>query len=171
MMTKAFESIYDNHGTLFNLIKCVNCGTHIFSYYDERDDPNLQCPVCTGYKTRFAYLTAAEIEADEDKRKLIEFYKESARLDREADERYIKRGGLYDFERTQRKRVFDSKKYYVDVQVRSFHERDLQLSVWVWKKTDYGAVGKHHISIPLNLPTLWSFIKYRIKPKVTWSDI
>ena len=62
---ESFESIYYEHGTLENVIRCTECGTVIFTREDEDYDAHLKCPTCTDYKTYFEYWTKEDIESDE----------------------------------------------------------------------------------------------------------
>ena len=50
---ESFESIYYNNVGLYNVLRCTECGTVIFTYEDENYDPYLKCPTCTDYNTHF----------------------------------------------------------------------------------------------------------------------
>jgi hypothetical protein len=169
---QSFECIYDEHCSCFCILKCTECGTYIFEHYDEAYEPNLKCPVCTDYKTGFKYYTTLDILIDERKKKQIDMYLEFARIQREADERYIKRGNLYDFEKTHKKTLFKSKNKMIDIQFTGFDKWDLQAEINVWKKQDNDMYAcKHHIKIPISPKTIWFIIKHKVKCKVTWENV
>jgi len=171
-MGQSFECIYDEHVSCFQVIKCTECGTYIFEHYDEDYEPNLRCPICTDYKTNFKYYTVKDIEEDEHKQREINMLKEFAKMAKEANERYIKRGNLYDFEKTHKKTIFKGQKYKVDIQLTSFDKWDLVAEINVWKKQDrFGSTCKHHIQIPLSPKSIMFYIKYKIKCKVTWKNV
>jgi uncharacterized Zn finger protein (UPF0148 family) len=169
---QSFECLYDEHVSCFDILKCTECGTVIFEHYDEDYEPGLKCPVCTDYKTGFKYYTMLNIIEDENKKKEIDMYLEFARIQREADERYEKRGGLYDFQKTHRKTLFNGKKYKVDIQLTGFSKWDLEAEINIWKKKDdISLVCKHHIKIPISPTTIWFYIKHKVKLKVTWENV
>lgn len=170
---QSFECLYDEHVSCFSVLRCTECGTVIFEHYDEEYDPNLKCPVCTNYQTTFKYYTKQNIEQDENKQKEIEMYLQFAKSDREADERYVKRGGLYDWEKTHKKTLFKSSKYMITVQLTGLSKWDLQAEINISKRKDNDMVYtcKHHIKIPLSPYTMWFFIKHKVKCKVTWENV
>lgn len=94
----SFDCIYSEHVSLFSLLQCTKCGTVIFEYEDEDWEPNLHCPTCTDKKTGFTFLTKAEIEADPEKQKMLRLYTDMQKHQIEADERWFKRGRLYDWQ-------------------------------------------------------------------------
>jgi uncharacterized Zn finger protein (UPF0148 family) len=148
---QSFECIYDEHACLVSVLKCTECGTVIFEHYDEDYEPHLKCPTCTDYKTGFKYYTKEEIEQDEDKQKEIDMYYKFTQMQKEADERYIKRGNLYDFEKTQEYTIFKTKNYKVKAQIKGFSKWDLFIEINVWKRNDdISYTGKKHIKIPLS---------------------
>jgi hypothetical protein len=171
---QSFECIHDEHVSCFSLIRCTECGTYIFEHYDEDYEPNLRCPVCTDYKTNFKYFTVKDIEEDENKQRVIDMYKDFARMAKEVDERYVKRGGLYDWQKTHKKTIFKGEKYVVDIQFTGHDKWDLQAEINVWKRKDINDIGmtcKHHITIPISPSTIIFFIKNKIKCKVTWDNV
>lgn len=166
-----FECIYDEHVSCFSVIRCNKCGTYIFEYYDERYEPNLKCPVCTDYKTGFKYYTKEDIEQNINKQKEISIYEEFSKSLKEADERYIKRNGLYDWELTHKKTIFKNKIYTIDIQFIQFEKCGLQAEINIWKKKDNIMTCKHHIKVPISPKTIWFFIKYKVKWKITWDNV
>lgn len=88
-----FETLYSSYGSA--VLRCRECGTVIFikevDFY-ECLEPNLCCPVCSDYKTKFVYWTKEDIESDTDKQKELEVLAELRREDIEADKRFKKRG-------------------------------------------------------------------------------
>jgi hypothetical protein len=148
---QSLECIHDEHVSCFSLLRCTECGTYIFEYYDEAYEPNLKCPVCTNYKTGFKYYTADEVKQDEHKQKEIDMYIKFAQLQREADERYEKRGGLNDWEKTHKKIIFNNKQYKITIQLVGFSKGDLEVEINIWKRAnDYGYILKKCIKIPLS---------------------
>jgi DNA-directed RNA polymerase subunit RPC12/RpoP len=115
LRTKAhcnFEVIYYERVSLLTVYRCKDCGTVIFGGDDEfRYDPNLSCPTCGGYETRLQYWTADEIASDPLKQKDIESYEYFTKLDMEADERFKKRGGLYDWQ-VWKKKIYTKNHLY-----------------------------------------------------------
>ena len=81
----SFTSLYYNHATLQNVLKCNKCGTVILSTEDENYDPNLRCPTCTNYRPSFKYYTEKEIESNKEVKNLINFY---IKMDKFEDEAY-----------------------------------------------------------------------------------
>ena len=61
---ESFESIYYDHVGLYNVLRCTECGTVIFTYEDESYDPYLKCPTCTDYNTHFKYWTKEDINKE-----------------------------------------------------------------------------------------------------------
>jgi hypothetical protein len=147
---QSFECIYDEHCSCFSILKCTECGTYIFEHYDEDYELNLKCPICTDYKTGFKYYTMLNILEDDNKRKEIDMYLEFARIQKEADERYIKRGNLYDWEKTHKKTIFKGKNKMIDIQFTGHGKWDLEVRINVWKKEDMGYVHIYEIKIPLS---------------------
>ena len=45
-----FETVYYEHVSLLDVVRCKQCGTVIFTREDEDYDPNLRCPTCSDYK-------------------------------------------------------------------------------------------------------------------------
>lgn len=87
-----FESIFYDHVSLQNIIKCKECGTVIFSSEDEYEyDPLLRCPNCGGYHTNLKYWTAEDIEKDKDKQEAINFYIDLQKKRNESAERRKKK--------------------------------------------------------------------------------
>ncbi len=88
-----FEVILDMHGTLDVVYQCKECGTVIFASDDEYSyEPDLCCPHCSGYKTRFTYWTKEEIDTDPDKQAEVQAYIEMQDYMNKAEERAKKRG-------------------------------------------------------------------------------
>lgn len=92
-----FEGIYHEHASLLDVIRCRECGTVIFTFHDERYDPNLCCPVCANYETYFDYYTEDDIKTDRKAHDIVEFYKRLGKEQAEDDKRYFKTG-LYPHE-------------------------------------------------------------------------
>lgn len=159
---QSFECIHDEHVSCFSLIRCTVCGTYIFEHYDEDYEPNLRCPICTNYKTNFKYYTVEDIEEDENKKKEIQMYETFAKIQAEADERYKKRGNLYDWEKTHEKDILKGKNYKVSVQAVGFGKGDLEIDIKIWKKlNEFGYTLKKYIKIPLTPHSFYIQVIYR----------
>ena len=170
-----FETVYYEHATLDEVLRCKQCGTVIFTGDDERYDPNLCCPGCGKYKTGLVYWTGEEIEQDEAKRKTIEMYEEFSRQQKIEYERRKRRGGLYDWQLIDKTKLF--KKWSVHIELEDFghgwdgekHSRPwwkrmIQFRISFAKKDDDISYStKWKIEIPLS-PYSW-YIKYRIWKK------
>jgi hypothetical protein len=98
-------------------------------------------------------------------------YKEFTKRDKETDERYKRRGNLYDWQKTHKKILFKNNRYMVDIQLTGLSKWDLQAEINICKKKDMVFTVKHFIQIPLSPKTIWSFIKHKIKCKVTWESV
>ena len=170
-----FETVYYEHATLDEVLRCKQCGTVIFTGDDERYDPNLCCPGCGEYKTSLVYWTGEEIEQDEAKRKTIEMYEEFSRQQKIEYERRKRRGGLYDWQLIDKTKFF--KKWAVHIELEDFgHPWDGEKNYKPWwkrmiqfrfsfakKDDDISYSTKWKIEIPLS-PYSW-YIKYRIWKK------
>jgi hypothetical protein len=153
---QSFECIYDEHVSLISILKCNECGTVIFTHYDEDYEPNLKCPTNTDYKTSFKYYSKEDIEQDENKQKEIDMYYKFTQMQKEANERYIKRGNLYDWEKTHEHTIFKFKNYKIKVQVKGSGKWDLYVEIRALKKNDdISYVSKKHIQIPLSPYTFY----------------
>lgn len=163
----AFETVFYEHSTLQHIVRCKKCGTVVFTGDDERYEPQLKCPVCTTYKPRNSYWTREEIAKDPDKQQTITYYENWHKENKEVEERRQKRGGLYDWQRWQKK--IYTKNHHIVITHECFG--------WgqkTWKKfrtleiDDYARDGNgsfsmgcgmgHHWSIPLNAYAF--YIKY-----------
>lgn len=170
-----FETVYYEHATLDEVLRCKQCGTVIFTGDDERYDPNLCCPGCGEYKTGLVYWTGEEIEQDEAKRKTIEMYEEFSRQQKIEYERRKRRGGLYDWQLIDKTKFF--KKWAVHIELEDFgHGWDGEKHSRPWwkrmiqfrfsfakKDDDISYSTKWKIEIPLS-PYSW-YIRYRIWKK------
>ena len=152
-----FESVYYCHGTLQNTIRCRKCGTVIFATDDEYGyDPNLCCPTCGGYETRLEYWTAEEIEADEKKKNTIAMLEQMQQEQIEADKRYVRRGGKYDWQ-IWKGRLKIGKRYalFFDLECENFPKtrlKGLRLIVHIGVRDDScGYILKKHWRIPLSV--------------------
>lgn len=153
---ESFECIYNEHVSLFSVLKCTECGTVIFTYDDERYDPYLKCPVCTEYKTHFKYWTADEIEKDVFKKRSIEWYEEMTQQENEAYERR-KRRGKYDWQIAVKK--FYGKKYYLGLSlecnnITESYFKGLRLQVSIGEKDD--SETGYDIKKSFTIPLSWS---------------
>ena len=170
-----FETVYYEHATLDEVLRCKQCGTVIFTGDDERYDPNLCCPGCGEYKTNLVYWTGEEIEQDEAKQKTIKMYEEFSRQQKIEYERRERRGGLYDWQLIDKTKFF--KKFAVHIELEDFghswggeknykpwYRRMVQFRISFAKKNDDISYStKWKIEIPLS-PYSW-YIKYRVWKK------
>ena len=150
-----FESIHYCHGMLYNVLRCKECGTVIFTYEDENWDQNLCCPVCANYKTHFKYYTVEDMNQDDDKRKEIEFLEETEREMIESDKRWVKRKGKYDHQICKGRIPFGSKyAIYYDLECNNLFKsglKGLRLILHWAVKDDMCYTYQKSIMIPLSL--------------------
>lgn len=150
---ESFESIYYEHCTLENVIRCTECGTVIFTTEDEWYDELLKCPTCTGYKTHFEYWTKEEIESDEKKQNTIKFFKDVMIQKEEEYKRRQRRNGKYDWQIANKE--FRGKKLFLGFHlecdnITKSYFKGLRLCIDIGQKDGMGYVCKKHIRIPLS---------------------
>lgn len=151
---QSFEGIYYEHCSLLSVIRCNVCGTVIFSYDDERYEPNLSCPICTDYKTDFEFWTKEQIDSDVDKQNEIEFLKKMAKEQEEMYQRRKRRKGKYDWEIAEKK--FYGKKRFLSfalecTDITKSYFKGLKLIIRTGKKIDdIGYAMNKNIVIPLS---------------------
>lgn len=167
-----FESIYSCHGLLQTTLRCRQCGTVIFAYEDDRDEPNLCCPVCTDYKTSFEFWTPDEIRNDRKKQDTIKFLEEMEREQIEADKRYQKRH-KYDWQIGEfTLRITKNRKVSFELECDNLFRSGLQglrLNVHIWKRDEtindlYSS--EKHFYIPLSLSCLRVVLQVRKRSKL-----
>lgn len=158
-----FEVLYSEHVSLTVVYRCKQCGTVIFGGDDERFNPNECCPTCCNDPsvTFNKYWTKEEIDSDPEKQKVIQAYiDEQARMDR-AYERRQARGGLYDWQRSQKE--FSTKKHgYRITRInhgfdgdagKTIRPADKYLEIVIWNKET--GIREKTIQIPLNFYAIW----------------
>lgn len=172
-----FETVYYEHVSLQHIVRCKKCGTVVFTGDDERWEPQLKCPVCTDYKSFCSYWTGEEIARDPEKQKTIDAYvKWQKEMDEEAARRE-KRGGLYDWQRWQ-KRIY-TKNHHVVITHLCFglgqktwrKMRTLEIEDYARDKDGSFSIGKdigHRWSIPLNLYAF--YITFIFPHTKKWED-
>ena len=163
----AFETVFYEHVSLQHIVRCKKCGTVIFTGDDERWEPQLKCPVCTDYKPFCSYWTGKEIAKDPEKQKTIDAYvKWQKEMDEEAARRE-KRGGLYDWQRWQKR--IHTKNHHIVITHQCFgwgqktwkKMRTLEIEDYARDDSGHFTMSKghgHHLSIPLNIYAF--YIKY-----------
>lgn len=155
-----FESIYDEHPSLFHVIRCKECGCVIFTYEDDRYDHNLCCPVCAGYETSFKYWTQSDIDADVEKQNAIESYKQMTKAMQESYERRQKRG-LCDWEickktiqfgkNIKRDYILECSNFFRSKNIfKRLKNLNLHIVTWEKDKNGMGYVSKNFTRIPLS---------------------
>lgn len=171
---ESFESIYYEHATLENVLRCTECGTVIFTTEDEHYDPRLKCPTCTDYSTHFKYWTKQDIEADEEKQNTIKFFKEMMDYKAERNKRIKKRNGKYDWEIAVKK--FYGKKRYLRLtlecnDITESYFKGLRLGVDIGKKEDIEDIG-YTIKKSFVIPLSWSqfYIKFIYKHRKVYKE-
>lgn len=111
-----FTCLHSCHATLDIVYKCEECGAIIFTGDDERYNPNLKCPVCSGEDQRCEFWTAEEVAADEKKQNTLKFYQEWKEAEERDYERH-KKTGLYHDEiwkkKVKNKKTGKTKKEYI----------------------------------------------------------
>lgn len=153
---ESFESIYNEHISLINVLRCTECGTVIFTTEDEAYDPCLKCPTCTDYKTHFEYWTKEDIEANEEKQKEIKLFGELMEERAEREKRIKRRKGKYDWEISVKK--FCGKKLFLSFalecnDITKSYLKGLRLKINIGSKEskdDVGYIIKHFFTIPLS---------------------
>jgi hypothetical protein len=150
---ESFESIYYEHVSLQDVLRCTECGTVIFTTEDEWYDPHLKCPTCTDYHTHFKYWTKEDIESDEEKQNTIKAFKEMMDYKREQNERMKRRNGKYDWQIANKE--FRGKKLFLGFHlecddITKSYFKGLRLNIDIGKKDGIGYVIKKHIRIPLS---------------------
>ena len=163
---ESFESIYYEHISLINVLRCTECGTVIFTTEDEDYDPHLKCPTCTDYKTHFEYWTKEDIDFDEEKQKEIKLLETMTQERIEREKRREKRNGKFDWEIAIKK--FYGKKICLEFVLecdditKSFF-KGLRLKINIGKKTkeDTGYIMKKFFTIPLS----WSHFCFQLECK------
>ena len=166
---ESFESIYYEHISLENVLRCTECGTVIFSREDEWYDPHLKCPTCTNYNTHFEYWTKEDIESDKVKQDELKLLKEIMDYKIEQDKRIEKRNGKYDWQIAIKK--FYGKKRFLELalecdDITKSYFKGLRLDINIGEKEsvdDPGYTIKKFFTIPLS----WSqfYIQFIYKHK------
>lgn len=162
---ESFKCIYDEHVSLFSVIRCTECGTVIFTHDDERCESRLKCPTCTDYKTAFTYWTKEDIASDKAKKSQVELYESMGKAQDEAYERRKRRNGKYDWEIGSFKIRFKLLTMEFNLEcdniVKSYL-KGLRLDVNIWKKEavdELGSILYKSFVIPLS----WSQLKLRFR--------
>ena len=161
---ESFESIYYEHVSLQDVLRCTECGTVIFTTEDEWYDPHLKCPTCTDYHTHFKYWTKEDIESDEEKQNTIKAFKEMMDYKREQNERMKRRNGKYDWQIANKE--FRGKKLFLGFHlecddITKSYFKGLRLNIDIGKKDGIGYVIKKHIRIPLSWSQFYIQFIYR----------
>ena len=163
---ESFESIYYEHVSLENVLRCTECGTVIFTREDEDYDPHLKCPTCTDYKTHFKYWTKEDIESDEEKQATINFFKEMTEMQIESYKRIEKRNGKYDWQIAKKK--FYGKKLFLSFvlecdNITKSYLKGLRLKIDIGgrENDDVGYAIKHFFTIPLSWSQFYIQFIYR----------
>ncbi len=168
---ESFESIYYEHISDYDVIRCTECGTVIFTYEDYRYDPNLKCPTCTDYETHFDFWTKEDIDSDPGKQAALEMYKEWTEMEKETQERIKRRNGKYDWQIT--KKCFKTKKWhlYLTLECDNITEsyfKGLRLKVDIFTKGDPDEPGmylKKFFTIPLSYSQFYYQFIYKCNEK------
>lgn len=156
---ESFESVFYDHIGLFDVLRCTECGTVIFTYEDESYDPYLKCPTCVGYDTHFEYWTKKDIDIDKEKQLRIKHLEEETERQIEANERQKRRNGKYDWQIGKKK--IRLKRYSIDFElecndVTKSYFKGLRLDVKIWKKENVEGLCStlyKYFTIPLS----WSY--------------
>lgn len=155
---ESFESIFYEHVGLFNVLKCTECGTVIFTYEDESYDPSLKCPVCTDYKTHFEYWTIEDIQNDVCKQGKLKWFDEATKQQIEKDDRIKRRKGKYDWQIIEKR--FYGKMYCLSFElecndITKSYFKGLRLKLSCGKKDNADSLG-YKMKLPLRIPLCWS---------------
>ena len=162
---ESFESIYNEHISLEDVLRCTECGTVIFTYDDERYDPRLKCPTCTDYETHFEYWTKEDIESDKEKQDVINYFKEVMDYREEQVKRIKRRNGKNDWQIASKK-IYTKKKLFIfDLEcddITKSYLKGLRLDVGICIKDEYGGyIQNKHFTIPLSWSQFYIQFVYR----------
>ena len=150
-----FETIYYEHVSLDEVYRCRECGTVIFGGDDEyRYDPGCKCPTCCNDPSVCynEYWTKEQIESDPEKQKTIDSLIAMQKEMNEAAKRRESRGGLYDWERWNKK--FHTKNRVFEITLintnwdKTRKNTNRYLEIHTWKKSD--GICDHCWHIPLS---------------------
>lgn len=163
---ESFESIYNEHVSLIDVLKCTECGTVIFTRDDEDYDPHLKCPTCTGYNTYFKFWTKEEIESSKEKQDEIKHLEEMTAWMDEREKRIKRRNGKHDWEIHTKK--FYGKKIFLEVSlhcddVTESYFKGLRLKIDIGKreKDEIGYTIKKFYTIPLSISSFRTQMQVR----------
>ena len=164
---QSFESIYCEHVSLQDVLRCTECGTVIFTTDDERYDPHLKCPTCTDYHPHFEYWTKEDIESDEEKQNTINFFKKMKDDLIEQNKRIEKRNGKYDWQIAIKE--FRGKKIFLRFalecnNITKSYFKGLRLKVDIGKKENEDSICytiKKFFTIPLSWSQFYIQFVYR----------
>lgn len=161
-----FETVYYEHVSLDNVIRCRQCGTVIFAGDDERYDPSCRCPTCCDDPSvcRNRFWTADEIEADPEKKEHVQALEDAQKAIDEAEARRKARGGLYDWQRWVK--IFQTKRHHITVSYLNFgwgmpgkkHNKYIEIIDYELDNDgcfSYGVNKGHKMQIPLNLYSIY----------------
>ena len=155
---ESFECINDEHIFCWSLLRCTECGTVVFYYYDEKYEPNFKCPTCTDYKTSYEYWTKEQIEQDEDRQKCIQFHVNSAKWEEERHQREKKRHGKNDDQLLVIKKRTKKHSYTFELKcndIMESHIKGLMLKIGRYTLDENGFGTNHkEVRIPLGITDL-----------------
>ena len=140
---------------LQHVIRCNRCGTIIFSSEDENYEPYLRCPNCTDYKTGHIFWTKEEIDASEDKQRIIKSY-ENMQKEMDLDYEFEKKRGKPN-DRICRFKVLNT---FVEIcchNCRKSYFNGLRIELWKINYDENGDIynSTWYKSIPLTLRGIW----------------
>lgn len=164
---ESFESVYYDHVSLIDFVRCTECGTVIFAYDDESYDPYLKCPTCTGYKTSFEYWTKDEIDSDSKKQLEINQLEEMTKKQIEQNEKMKRRNGKYDWQIGSKRIRFELYSIEFCLECNDITEsylKGLRLDVNIWKKENKKELCStlyKHFTIPLSWSQFYIQFIYR----------
>lgn len=149
-----FESIYEEHGTLQNTLRCKDCGCVIFASESCEDyDEDLRCPVCCNDPSvcHFKYWTKDEIDSDEVMQRSVKFMMDETERKAREYARYKVRG-LWDRQRWRKTFKIGHKNFRLTLINPSYDgdtkkcrkpvDRYLEISTWT---DEEGIIHSHDI--------------------------
>lgn len=165
---ESFECIYDEHVSLYRVLRCTECGTVIFTYDDFRYDPNLKCPTCTNYETDFKFWTQEDIDSDEGKQEVLNTYKEIIEFEKQRNERIKRRKGKQDWQIAIKKIM--TKKWILELilecdNITDSYFKGLRLKVNFWSYENPDDILMH-LKKFFTIPLSWSAFYYQFIYKI-----
>lgn len=162
-----FKCIYSCHASLDTVLECLECGTVIFTGDDERFNPHLRCPNCTGTDQGVEFWTKQDIENDIRKKNTLKFFKKDLEI-REKDYQRYKRTGLNSWELWKKEKRDKEGRILKRITLERMGRsgiKGLNLKIAFYVPEEIGSVHKKTKVIPLSFYAWNVFRRIRKKEK------